>query len=49
MASLIQSGNYRSINATETSTMVYYVVKFVSEAYNLQDDTTSDRQRITAR
>ena len=27
--------------------MVYYVIKFVSEAHNLQDDTTCDGQIIS--
>ena len=42
MASLVQSGNYFSINITDTSAMGYCVIKFVSEAYTLQDDTTCD-------
>ena len=42
MASLVQSGKYGAINTTKTLTMVYYVIKFVSEAYTLQYDTTWD-------
>ena len=40
IASLFQSGNYDAINTTDTSEMVYYVIKFVSEEHNLKDDTT---------
>ena len=36
MASLVQSGKYSAINTTGKSTMGYYVVKFVSEAYTLK-------------
>ena len=35
MASLVQSGRCGAINTIDTSTMRYYVIKFVSEAYNL--------------
>ena len=31
MASLVESGNYVAMNKTDTSTMRYYVIKFVSE------------------
>ena len=48
MESLVKSGKYAAMNTTETSTMGYYVIEFVSEAYNLQDDTTCDRQIISA-
>ena len=40
MASLIQPGKYGAVNTTDTSKMGYYVIKFVSEAYTLQEDTT---------
>ena len=46
MASLVQSGKYSAMNTTDTSTVVYYVIKFVSEAYYLQEDITCDRQII---
>ena len=36
MTSLFQSGNYGVINTTDVSTMRYYVIMFVSEAYTLQ-------------
>ena len=42
MASLVQSGKHGDINTTYTLTMEYYVLKFVSEAYNLQDDAAFD-------
>ena len=43
-ASLDQYGKYGTINTTETPTKIYYVIKFFSEAYTLQDDTTCDGQ-----
>ena len=42
MASLVQSGKYVAINITYTTTMVYYVINFLSEAYTLEYDTTYD-------
>ena len=48
MDSLGQSGKYGTINTTDTSTMGYYVIKFVSEAYTLQEDTTYNRQIFSA-
>ena len=47
MASFIQSVNYVKMNTTYTPTMGYYVIKFVSEAYNLQDKTTCNGQIIS--
>ena len=35
MASFFQSGKYGAMNTIDTSKMGYYVIKFVSEAYNL--------------
>ena len=35
MASLVQSGKYGAINTIDTTTMDYYVIKFVSEVYTL--------------
>ena len=46
MDSLAQSSKYFSVNTAYTSTMRYYVINFVSEAYNLQDETTRDRKLI---
>ena len=48
MASLVQYGKYGAIKTTDTSRMGYYIIKFVSEAYTLQEDTTHDRQIISA-
>ena len=48
MSSLVQSGNYGAMNTTDTWTTGYYVIKFVSEAYNLQCDTTWDGKMISA-
>ena len=39
MASLVKYGKYGTINKRDTSTMGYYVIKFVSESYTWQDDT----------
>ena len=48
MDSLVQPDKYGAINTTEKSTMGYYVIKFVSEAYSLQKVTTCDGQIISA-
>ena len=42
MASLVQHGKYGSTNTTEPTKLRYYVLKYVSETYNLQEDTTCD-------
>ena len=47
MDSLVQFGKYDAMKTTPTSTMVYYVIKFVSEAYTLQDVTTRDGKIIS--
>ena len=44
MASLVESVKYRSINTTDTTTNVFYIVMFISEAYTIQDNTTLDRK-----
>ena len=44
MVSLFKSGKYCSMNTIDTSTMVYCVINFVSEAFPLQDGTTCDVQ-----
>ena len=46
MASFVQSGKYGTMNTTCKSTMGYYVIKFVSEAYTLQEDITRNRKII---
>ena len=43
MDSLVQSGKYGDINTTYTPKMGYSVIKFVSEAHPLQDDTKCDK------
>ena len=48
MASLVQSGKYVVINTTDTATNGFYVIKFKSEAYKLQDNKTVDGKIITA-
>ena len=44
ISSLAQSVKYDVMNTTDTTTMVYYVINFVSEFYTLQEDTTCDGQ-----
>ena len=39
MASLFESGKYGSINKTDTTTNVFYVIMFTSKAYTLQENT----------
>ena len=48
MALLAESGKYGATNTTDTSTNVFYVIMFISEAYTLQDNTTIDGKIITA-
>ena len=48
MASLVNYVKCGVINKTYTSTMGYYVINFVLEAYTLQDDTTCDGKKISA-
>ena len=48
MALLVESGKYGTTNTTDTSTNVFYVIMFISEAYTLQDNTTIDGKIITA-
>ena len=48
MASLVESGTYGAIKKTDTSTNGFYVIMFTSGAYTLQENTTSERQIITA-
>ena len=46
MASLVQSVKYCAINTIGASKIEYYVIKFVSEAYTLQVETTWNIQII---
>ena len=48
MASLVQYGKYDSINTSVTRTSGYYVIKFISEAYTLQNNTKIDGKMISA-
>ena len=48
MDSLVESGKYGAINTTDTSTNGFYVIMFKSGSYTLQENTTIDRQIITA-
>ena len=48
MSALVQTGKYGAINTTYTTAMVYYVIKFLSEGYTLQEETTCDGKIITA-
>ena len=36
MAELVQTDKWGSIDATDTTTMVYYVIKLMSEPYTIQ-------------
>ena len=38
MSSLVKTGKYGALNKTGTTTMGYYVIKFISEAYTLQEE-----------
>ena len=40
MASILQVGKYGAINSSDTTTMGYYVVKYLSEPYTLQGKKT---------
>ena len=48
ISSLLQYDKYGTINTSDTTTDGYYVLKFISEAYTLKNNTTIDRQMITA-
>ena len=48
MASLVESGKYRAMNTTDTSTNGFYVIMFTSGAYTLQENTKTDGKIITA-
>ena len=48
MASLVQWGHYGAINTSETSTKVFYVIMFTSEAYTLKNNKTIDGKIINA-
>ena len=48
IASLVKYGNYGVINTTDTTTMGYYVINFIPEAYTMQYDTICDGQIISS-
>ena len=48
MASLVQSGMYGAINSDDTTTNLFYVIQFLSEAYRLQKNKPTDGQVIYA-
>ena len=48
MDSLIQSIKNGSIDTSDTSKNEYYVIKFISEAYTMQNNTTIGGNIITA-
>ena len=48
MVSLVQSSMYCAINTYDTTKNGFYVIKFLSEAYTLQNNTIIDGQVISA-
>ena len=48
IARLFQHSKCSTTNTTGTPTMVYYVIKFVSEAYTLQDENTRDGKKSSS-
>ena len=48
MAALVKSGNYGAINEIDMTTIVYYVIKFLSWAYTLQEDKICDGKISTS-
>ena len=40
MVSLVQPGKYVVINTDDTTISGFYVIKFISEAYTIQNNTT---------
>ena len=48
IASLVQLGMYGAINTDDTTTNVFYVIKFLSDAYTLKINTTIDEQVISS-
>ena len=47
LASSFQSDKYGAINTADTTPNGYYVIKFISEAYSLQKNTTIDGKIIS--
>ena len=48
MDSLVKSDKYGDNNISETATNGFYFIKFISEAYRLQNNTTIDGNIISA-
>ena len=48
MSSLVQTGKYDTINTIDPEAMGYYVVKYILDAYILQEYTTCDGEISTA-
>ena len=46
MASLVQLGKYGATNSAYATKMVYYVIKYISEPYTLQEHQTTYRKVI---
>ena len=44
MEFLVQFGKYCAINVVDSTTMGYYVIKYLSEPYTLQEEQTTDVQ-----
>ena len=45
---IVQLGKYGAINAADPNTMGYYVIKYLSEGYIIQEDQTTDGKVIKA-
>ena len=48
MASLVQYGKYVVINTADTTTKIFYVIQFISEAHTIQNNTQIGGQIISA-
>ena len=48
MASLVQLGMYGAIITDDTTTNVFYVIQFLSDAYTIKNNTTIDGQVISS-
>ena len=44
---LVQSGMYGAINTYDTTTNLFYIIQFLSEAYTLQNNTIINEQFIS--
>ena len=48
MALVVQSGKYGAINTDDTTKNGYYVIKFISEAYTMKNNTTIEGKMISS-